>query len=107
MLKDRCENFGANTTDYRFSSCYFSHLKIELNIDNEYETVEILKLKIHDKEGTPTDQQRLIFAKKELKDERKLIDYNIQEGLNKSIYHYLIFICRAYLCHSSCPAQSR
>ena len=30
MLQDRCENFGANTTDYRFSSCYFSQLKIVL-----------------------------------------------------------------------------
>ncbi|KAH8552556.1 hypothetical protein BGW37DRAFT_519326 [Umbelopsis sp. PMI_123] len=60
--------------------------KLELPMKRDY-TVNRVKFMIYQKEGIPPDQQRLVFAGKQLEDKKHLSSYNIED---KSTMHLIL-----------------
>ena len=53
--------------------------EIEIDIESE-DTISRIKERVEEKEGIPPPQQRLIFGGKQMADDKKASDFNIEGG---------------------------
>ncbi|KAK9916478.1 hypothetical protein WJX75_003088 [Coccomyxa subellipsoidea] len=60
--------------------------EIEIDIEPS-DTIERVKERVEEKEGIPPIQQRLIFAGKQMNDDKTAKDYNIEGG---SVLHLVL-----------------
>jgi hypothetical protein len=60
--------------------------EIEIDIEGD-ETIARIKERVEEKEGIPPPQQRLIFGGKQMADEKRATDYNIEGG---SVLHLVL-----------------
>ena len=60
--------------------------EIEIDIEAD-DTISRIKERVEEKEGIPPPQQRLIFGGKQMTDDKKASDYNIEGG---SVLHLVL-----------------
>lgn len=76
VKKRKCLPLAADAFPIYVKTLSGSTLTVQIDRNS---VTEDLKKSIYEIEGVPPDQQRLVFAQRELADEEKLVDHSIQE----------------------------